>query len=70
MRPLRPPPTVLVLNAGLWGELSVAAARELRAAAEAAAPRVRWRTTTRMRKGGGTKWQRTDLRARRVFPQM
>lgn len=70
VRPLRPPPTVLVLNAGLWGELSMDALRELRAAAEAAVPRVLWKTTTRMRKAGQTKWQRTDLRARRVFPEL
>jgi len=68
--PLRPPPTVLVLNTGQWGEMPYEAARELRAAAEAAAPRVLWKTTTRMRKAGPTKWQRTDLHARRAFDEV
>ena len=71
VRQLRPPPTVLILNTGLWQELPTDAyARELRAAAERAAPRVIWKTTTRMRKGGPTRWMRTDLRARRVFAEL
>ena len=42
----------------------------LLAAAQRAAPRVLWKTTTRMRKGGPTKWLRTDSLARRVFPEI
>lgn len=47
---LQPPPTVIILNTGMWGSLSngTLAAGLLRAA-QRAAPRVLWKTTTRMR---------------------
>ena len=71
VRPLQPPPTVLLLNMGQWGALpGEGYARSLLAAAQRAAPRVLWKTTTRMRKGGPTKWLRTDSLARRVFPEI
>ena len=68
---LTPPPTVLILGSGLWGALnneSFAAALE--AAARRAAPRVLWKTTTRMRNAGDSKWRRTDLVARRTFREV
>ncbi|KAL1522758.1 hypothetical protein AB1Y20_017730 [Prymnesium parvum] len=68
---LSPPPTVLVLNSGLWGPLSNETfATLLAAAAKQAAPRVLWKTTTRMRNAGVTKWRRTDLLARRTFREI
>ena len=71
VRPLQPPPPVLLLNMGQWGALpGEGYARSLLAAAQRAAPRVLWKTTTRMRKGGPTKWLRTDLLPRRVFPEI
>ena len=55
VRALQPPPTVLILNTGLWQELpNDTYALALRRAAEAVAPRVIWKTTTRMRKAGPT----------------
>mmetsp|Transcript_39023 Transcript_39023/g.85777 ORF Transcript_39023/g.85777 Transcript_39023/m.85777 type:complete len:98 (-) Transcript_39023:31-324(-) len=44
-------------------------ALKLRKAAEAAAKRVIWKTTTRARDESPDRWQRTDLLARRVFPE-
>lgn len=65
---LTPPPTVLVLNTGMWGGAPNASyAAALERAARAVAPRVLWKTTTRMRKSGPTKWLRTDLVPRRTF---
>ena len=68
---MKPPPTVLMLNMGLWGPPPNASyLKEIETAARKAAPRVLWKTTTRMRKSGPTKWLRTDLLARRVFPEV
>ena len=43
---LQPPPTVLILNCGLWGLPHTSDLVELRAAAKKIAPRVLWKTTT------------------------
>ena len=68
---LSPPPTVLVLNAGLWsGAPNASYATALERAASTAAPRVIWKTTTRMRKSGPSKWLRTDLVPRRAFKEV
>ena len=68
---LQPPPTVLVLNMGLWsGPPNASYAAELERTARAVAPRVVWKTTTRMRKSGPSKWLRTDLLPRRVFREV
>jgi len=68
---LQPPPTVLILNTGMWQALpSATYAIDLRERAQRAAPRVVWKTTTRMRQAGETKWQRTDLLARRIFDEV
>ena len=68
---LQPPPTVLVLNMGMWGPTSNETFyRELARAAREVVPRVIWKTTTRMRDAGPTKWLRTDLVARRVFGEV
>ena len=70
---LQPPPTVLVLNMGLWsGPPNASYAADLERTARSVAPRIRvlWKTTTRMRKSGPTKWLRTDLLPRRVFPEV
>ena len=66
-----PKPTVLVLNMGMWGPPPNASyLADILQLAQRAAPRVLWKTTTRMRKAGPTKWLRTDLLARRVFPEI
>ena len=68
---LQPKPTVLVLNMGLWsGPPNASYAKELEAVARSVAPRVVWKTTTRMRKAGPSKWLRTDLLPRRVFSEV
>lgn len=68
---LQPPPTVIVLNMGLWsGPPNASYAAELERTARTVAPRVVWKTTTRMRKSGSSKWLRTDLLARRVFHEV
>ena len=68
---LQPPPTVLVLNMGLWsGPPNASFAAALERAARTVAPRVVWKTTTRMRKAGSTKWLRTDLLPRRIFSEV
>ena len=68
---LQPPPTVIVLNMGLWsGPPNASYAAELERVARTVAPRVVWKTTTRMRKSGSSKWLRTDLLARRVFREV
>ena len=68
---LQPPPTVLVLNMGLWsGAPNASYAVELERVARRVAPRVLWKTTTRMRKSGPTKWLRSDLAPRRVFGEI
>jgi hypothetical protein len=68
---LQPKPTVLVLNMGLWsGPPNASYAANLERTARSAAPRVVWKTTTRMRKSGPSKWLRTDLLPRRVFGEI
>ena len=68
---LQPPPTVLLLNMGLWsGPPNASYAAELARVAHSIAPRVVWKTTTRMRKSGPTKWLRTDLVPRRIFREV
>ena len=68
---LTPPPTVLILNSGLWGALNNESfATALAAAAGRAAPRVLWKSTTRVRNAGDSKWRRTDLVARRIFREV
>ena len=68
---MQPPPTVLLLNMGLWGPPPNASYLEdIYAVARRAAPRVVWKTTTRMRKSGPTKWLRTDMLARRTFREI
>jgi len=68
---MQPPPTVLVLNMGQWGPPPNASYLEaIHAVARRAAPRVLWKTTTRMRKSGPTKWLRTDMLARRTFVEI
>lgn len=71
VKSLQPPPTVLILNTGLWGAISNESfAIRLSRASHSASPRVLWKSTTRMRNGGPTKWRRTDLLARRVFSEV
>ncbi len=68
---LQPPPTVLLLNMGQWGPPPNASyLADIDAVARRAAPRVLWKTTTRMRKSGPTKWLRTDMLARRTFREI
>ena len=67
---LQPPPTVLVLNMGLWKAPNASYAAELERIARTVAPRVIWKTTTRMRNAGSTKWLRTDLQPRRIFREV
>ena len=68
---LQPPPTVLVLNMGLWnGPPNATYAADLERIARRVAPRVVWKTTTRMRKSGPSKWLRSDLVPRRVFAEI
>ena len=68
---LQPPPTVLVLNTGQWsGPPNASYAADLDRVARSVAPRVVWKTTTRMRKAGQSKWLRTDLLPRRVFGEV
>lgn len=68
---LQPPPTVIILNMGLWsGPPNASYAAALERVARTVAPRVIWKTTTRMRKAGSTKWLRTDLVPRRIFGEI
>ena len=68
---LQPKPTVLLLNMGMWGPPPNASyLTNILASARQAAPRVLWKTTTRMRKSGPTKWLRTDMLARRTFVEI
>lgn len=68
---MQPPPTVLVLNMGQWGAPPNSSYLDgIAAIARRVAPRVLWKTTTRMRKSGSTKWLRTDLMARRAFNEV
>ena len=68
---LRPPPTVLILNCGLWGSPDKEDLTELRAAAKRAAPRVLWKTTTtQSSSAGSTKWVPNDKAARRTFDEV
>lgn len=68
---LQPPPTVILLNMGQWGPPpNVSYLAAIDAVARRAAPRVLWKTTTRMRKSGPTKWLRTDMLARRTFREV
>ena len=65
---LRPPPTVLILNCGLWGSPDSEDLAELRAAAKRVSPRVLWKTsTTQSRSAGSTEWVQNDKAARRTF---
>ena len=68
---LQPPPTVIVLNMGMWGAPKNASMfADVKHAAKQVTPRVLWKTTTRMRRSGSTKWMRTDLAARRTFDEV
>ena len=68
---LHPKPTVLILNSGLWnGEPNETFAKTLRDFGTHVAPRVIWKTTTKIRTAGNSKWLKTDLKARRVFNEI
>ena len=68
---LQPPPTVLIINCGLWGSPDREDLAGLHAVAKSVVPRVIWKTTTpQASKGWRNKWVTNDDAARRTFDEV
>lgn len=66
---LNPPPTVLILNCGLWGSPDISDLVELNEAAKLVVPRVIWKTTP-TRSARSAKWVLNDVAARHTFQEV